>query len=446
MKKLNNNQLNNKSFNSLKYSSNNTLTTQQSSPKITFENFLGQGRMNQLGGVFINGRPLPQEKRLQIVEMARRGIKPCKISRELKVSHGAVSKILMRYNETGSISPGQIGGNPRSRISIQAVRQYILRILNEQKNNKNISAQQIQQILVQRGICSEQNVPSTSRINRLLKTQKYLKEKNEIIKENKQIECLSEQQQILTTKPLSHSIENILNKTINNNNNNYSNTIDISKEIQQSTTTTTTITNSIVSSNIPFLNKFNDLNNKSISIGSDEENYQQQQSILTPENKRSRTAFNQEQLRLLENVFNENPYPLAEQKEWLVKSTNLDEDKIITWFSNRRARSRRKALQNGLSNYQNFFFEANNFLLPKIKESSSVNLINKNIEETIIINNNQQQQQKQQIQQQQQQFNNNNNLNILFPSFNISKNIPVFLSLFPSLTSPLPSNISNKNI
>uniref|UniRef100_A0A914M873 Paired domain-containing protein n=1 Tax=Meloidogyne incognita TaxID=6306 RepID=A0A914M873_MELIC len=64
--------------------------------------------MNQLGGVFINGRPLPQEKRVQIVEMSRRGVKPCKISRELKVSHGAVSKILMRFNETGSISPGQV--------------------------------------------------------------------------------------------------------------------------------------------------------------------------------------------------------------------------------------------------------------------------------------------------------------------------------------------------
>uniref|UniRef100_A0A914M890 Homeobox domain-containing protein n=1 Tax=Meloidogyne incognita TaxID=6306 RepID=A0A914M890_MELIC len=65
------------------------------------------------------------------------------------------------------------------------------------------------------------------------------------------------------------------------------------------------------------------------------------------ENRRARTAFNQEQLRLLEEVFNVNPYPVTTQKEWLVRKTKLDEDKIITWFSNRRARSRRKALQNG---------------------------------------------------------------------------------------------------
>ena len=31
--------------------------------------FQGQGRVNQLGGVFINGRPLPNQIRLKIIEM-----------------------------------------------------------------------------------------------------------------------------------------------------------------------------------------------------------------------------------------------------------------------------------------------------------------------------------------------------------------------------------------
>lgn len=71
----------------------------------------GQGRVNQLGGVFINGRPLPNHIRLKIVEMAAAGIRPCVISRQLRVSHGCVSKILNRYQETGSIRPGVIGGS-----------------------------------------------------------------------------------------------------------------------------------------------------------------------------------------------------------------------------------------------------------------------------------------------------------------------------------------------
>lgn len=65
--------------------------------------------VNQLGGCFSNGKPLPFHVRLRILELALCGYRPCDISRQLLVSHGCVSKILARFAETGSILPGAIG-------------------------------------------------------------------------------------------------------------------------------------------------------------------------------------------------------------------------------------------------------------------------------------------------------------------------------------------------
>lgn len=69
---------------------------------------IGQAGINQLGGIFINGRPLPLSVRQRIIELALSSVRPCDISRELKVSHGCVSKILTRFYHTGSIKPGNI--------------------------------------------------------------------------------------------------------------------------------------------------------------------------------------------------------------------------------------------------------------------------------------------------------------------------------------------------
>lgn len=82
---------------------------------------LGQTGVNQLGGVFVNGRPLPDHVREEIVQLALKGIRPCDISRKLLVSHGCVSKILTRFYQTGSIRPGSVHRHSKVPINISEV-------------------------------------------------------------------------------------------------------------------------------------------------------------------------------------------------------------------------------------------------------------------------------------------------------------------------------------
>ncbi|XP_072851028.1 paired box protein Pax-2 isoform X7 [Pogona vitticeps] len=179
----------------------------------------GHGGVNQLGGVFVNGRPLPDVVRQRIVELAHQGVRPCDISRQLRVSHGCVSKILgrdllwvrkeeegekpnkqrnkpiatqfavrptcksplpasqlsqagpyflstPRYYETGSIKPGVIGGS-KPKVATPKV---VDKIAEYKRQNPTMFAWEIRDRLLAEGICDNDTVPSVSSINRIIRT------------------------------------------------------------------------------------------------------------------------------------------------------------------------------------------------------------------------------------------------------------------------------------
>lgn len=115
--------------------------------------------------MFVNGRPLPDVVRSRIVELAQSGVRPCDISRQLRVSHGCVSKILCRFYETGSIRPGVIGGS-KPKVATGPV---VNKIADYKRANPTMFAWEIRDRLLSEGVCTTDNVPSVSSINRIVR-------------------------------------------------------------------------------------------------------------------------------------------------------------------------------------------------------------------------------------------------------------------------------------
>uniref|UniRef100_A0A914RYJ4 Paired domain-containing protein n=1 Tax=Parascaris equorum TaxID=6256 RepID=A0A914RYJ4_PAREQ len=116
----------------------------------------GHTGVNQLGGVFVNGRPLPDSTRQKIVDLAHQGARPCDISRILQVSNGCVSKILCRYYESGTIRPRAIGGS-KPRVATVNVCDKIESYKREQPS---IFAWEIRDKLLNEKVCSADTIPS----------------------------------------------------------------------------------------------------------------------------------------------------------------------------------------------------------------------------------------------------------------------------------------------
>ncbi|CAI5786751.1 box Pax-4 [Podarcis lilfordi] len=126
----------------------------------------GTSGVNQLGGPFVNGCPLPNFKRKRIVELASCGLRASDISRHLKVSNGCVSKILTRYYQTGAVQPKGVGGS-RPQTSTPEV---VARIAQLKWEQPSLFAWEIRGQLQAEGACAANRMPSVSSINRILRS------------------------------------------------------------------------------------------------------------------------------------------------------------------------------------------------------------------------------------------------------------------------------------
>lgn len=114
----------------------------------------------------MNGKPLPKALRIRIIQLARLGVRASDISRQLRISHGCVSKILNKFYETGSIEPGAIPSSKSREITPEITKRIEAFIVEQ----PDMFSWEVRDRLLLEGVCVKANLPSMEAISQLLKS------------------------------------------------------------------------------------------------------------------------------------------------------------------------------------------------------------------------------------------------------------------------------------
>ncbi|CAF1162065.1 unnamed protein product [Adineta ricciae] len=306
----------------------------------------GHGGINQLGGVFVNGRPLPDLVRQSIVDLAKQGVRPCDISRQLRVSHGCVSKILGRYHETGSIRPGIIGGS-KPKVATPKV---VDAISNYKGQAPTMFAWEIRERLIADGICDSDKVPSVSSINRIVRNRGSLNDNSKLNHHHPNSSPTTSTETSITTTT-GPTTPHVVNSTTSND--------------DDSRTHATGVSASPNGYSIHSL-----LNHSQYSLQSHE--YSTKRSHHHHHGSRpshhiqmqDQKAFSAEQIDFLDKFFKDNPWADSAQIESIVKATGLTELVIKAYVEQRRAKWNSMYPSNNYLNYNTNDFASEHSVQP----------------------------------------------------------------------------------